>query len=129
GGAVCALSGIVTDPKRVVPRENLVPYRAGFFIFSNYGRGGCQMIIVVEKNASRQQVDHIVRSLEEKGVRVHYSEGVDKTILGLIGDKPKISELPVERYPGVEKVVHVSEPFKLASRSFHPEPSRIQVGN
>ncbi|MDA8352066.1 MAG: 3-deoxy-7-phosphoheptulonate synthase [Firmicutes bacterium] len=87
------------------------------------------MIIVVEKNASRQQVDHIVRSLEEKGVRVHYSEGVDKTILGLIGDKPKISELPVERYPGVEKVVHVSEPFKLASRSFHPEPSRIQVGN
>lgn len=87
------------------------------------------MILVLEPTVTDEQVGNIVRQLEEKGVQVHYSKGVDKTILGLIGDKRKIAELPVERFPGVEKVVHVSEPFKLAGRHFHPEPSRIQVGD
>ncbi|PTX58307.1 3-deoxy-D-arabinoheptulosonate-7-phosphate synthase [Melghirimyces profundicolus] len=86
------------------------------------------MILVLEQDASREQVDRIVTMLEKKGVKVHYSKGVDKTILGLIGSKQTLSRLPVERFSGVEKVVHVSEPFKLAGRSFHPEPSRIRVG-
>ncbi len=87
------------------------------------------MIIVLESDASRGEVDRIVKAVEEKGVKIHYSKGVDKTILGLIGDKKILSQLAVERFSGVEKVVHVSEPFKLASRSFHPEPSQVQVGN
>ncbi|MFD1396579.1 3-deoxy-7-phosphoheptulonate synthase [Kroppenstedtia eburnea] len=87
------------------------------------------MILVLEPDAGSAEVDRIVKTLEEKGVKVHYSKGVDKTILGLIGDKQVLSRLAVERFSGVEKVIHVSEPFKLAGRSFHPEPSRIQVGN
>ncbi|MFC4076936.1 3-deoxy-7-phosphoheptulonate synthase [Salinithrix halophila] len=87
------------------------------------------MIIVLEQQATKEQVDRIVKTLEDKGVKVHYSKGVDKTILGLIGDKQTLSQLPAERFAGVEKVVHVSEPFKLAGRSFHPEPSRIRVRN
>lgn len=87
------------------------------------------MIIVLEPDAGSAEVDRIVKTLEEEGVKVHYSKGVDKTILGLIGDKQVLSRLAVERFSGVEKVIHVSEPFKLASRSFHPEPSRVQVGN
>ncbi|OYD09172.1 3-deoxy-7-phosphoheptulonate synthase [Paludifilum halophilum] len=87
------------------------------------------MIIVLEPNATREQVDRIVQSLEEKGVQIHYSKGVDKTILGLIGGKETLSQLPVERFDGVEKVVPVSEPYKLAGRSFHPEPTRIRVGD
>ncbi|SFS66324.1 3-deoxy-7-phosphoheptulonate synthase [Marininema halotolerans] len=85
------------------------------------------MIIVLEQNATKEQTDHIVEALEAKGVQVHYSKGVDKTILGLIGNKQTLLQIPVQRFAGVEKVVHVSEPFKLASRSFHPEPSRISV--
>ncbi|SMO61750.1 3-deoxy-7-phosphoheptulonate synthase [Melghirimyces algeriensis] len=87
------------------------------------------MIIVLERDASQKQVDSIAKALEEKGIRIHYSKGVDKTILGLIGDKKTLSGLSVERFSGVEKVVHVSEPFKLAGRSFQPESSRIQVRN
>jgi 3-deoxy-7-phosphoheptulonate synthase len=87
------------------------------------------VIIVLEQGATREQVDRIVKTLEEKGVQIHYSKGVDKTILGLIGNKQTLANLPVERFEGVEKVVHVSEPFKLAGRSFHPEPTRIQVGD
>ncbi|PTM59891.1 3-deoxy-7-phosphoheptulonate synthase [Desmospora activa] len=86
------------------------------------------MIIVLEKQATTAQVDHIVQTLKEKGIQVHHSQGVDKTILGLIGDKQLLAGLAVERFPGVDKVVHVSEPFKLAGRSFHPEDSRIRVG-
>ncbi|SDW69859.1 3-deoxy-D-arabinoheptulosonate-7-phosphate synthase [Marininema mesophilum] len=85
------------------------------------------MIIVLEQNATKEQTDHIVTTLEAKGVQVHYSKGVDKTILGLIGNKQILSQIPVQRFAGVEKVMQVSEPFKLASRSFHPEPSRIEV--
>lgn len=85
------------------------------------------MIIVLEKQATKKQEEEITRALEEKGLRVHRSQGVDKTILGLIGDKQVLAGLPVERFPGVDKVVHVSEPFKLAGRSFHPEDTRIRV--
>ncbi|QKG85182.1 3-deoxy-7-phosphoheptulonate synthase [Kroppenstedtia pulmonis] len=85
------------------------------------------MIMVLENGIDENRVERIVEELENKGIQVHYSKGVDKTILGLIGDKQVLTQLSVERFSGVEKVMHVSEPFKLASRSFHPEPSQIQV--
>lgn len=86
------------------------------------------MVIVLEQHALERDIQHIVETVEAKGLKVHLSKGIDKTLLGIIGDKHLIAELPLESYPGVAKVVSISEPYKLAGRPFHPEDTRIRVG-
>lgn len=86
------------------------------------------MVIVLEQHALERDIQHIVETVEAKGLKVHLSKGIDKTLLGIIGDKRLIAELPLESYPGVAKVVSISEPYKLAGRPFHPEDTRIRVG-
>ncbi|AQS56265.1 3-deoxy-7-phosphoheptulonate synthase [Novibacillus thermophilus] len=87
------------------------------------------MVIVLEPDAREEDIQNIVRVVEEKGIKVHLSRGVDKTLIGLIGDKRLMAELPLESYPGVARVVSISEPYKLASRHFHPESTKIRVGD
>lgn len=86
------------------------------------------MIVVMREGASRESIDSVIQLLKSKGLDVHLSEGAEKTIIGVIGPKEKVRELPVETIPGVEKVVPVSNPFKLASRAFHPQDTLVQVG-
>lgn len=86
------------------------------------------MIIVLEQDVLERDIQHIVQTIEAKGLKVHLSKGVDKTVIGLIGDKRLIAEVPLESFPGVGKVVSISEPYKLAGRPFHPEDTRIRVG-
>jgi 3-deoxy-7-phosphoheptulonate synthase len=87
------------------------------------------MIVVMKEGASPKQVQSVVELLESKGLGVHVSEGTEKTIVGVIGPKERVRSLPMETMPGVEKVVVVSNPFKLASRAFHPQDTLIQVGD
>lgn len=87
------------------------------------------MIIVMEQGASDAHIRHVMASVEAKGLKAHLSKGVNKTIIGVIGDKRRLSQMPLESYPGVVKVVHVSEPYKLAGREFHPDDTVIRVGN
>jgi 3-deoxy-7-phosphoheptulonate synthase len=87
------------------------------------------MIVVMKEGASEDQVQSVVRLLKSKGLGVHISEGAEKTIVGVIGPKERVRELPMETLAGVEKLVSVSNPFKLASRAFHPQDTLIQVGN
>lgn len=87
------------------------------------------MMIVLEPNVKEEEIQHIVKTVESKGLKVHRSRGVDKTLIGLIGDKRIIAELPLESYPGVAKVVSISEPYKLAGRNFHPDDTRVRVGD
>jgi 3-deoxy-7-phosphoheptulonate synthase len=86
------------------------------------------MIVVMKEGASLDEVQSVVALLESKGLGVHVSEGAEKTIVGVIGPKDRVRSLPMEAMPGVEKVVAVSNPFKLASRAFHPQDTLIQVG-
>lgn len=87
------------------------------------------MIVVMKEGARPEQVEEVVSLLKSKGLGVHLSEGAEKTIIGVIGPKERVAELPIESVPGVEKVVSVSNPFKLASRAFHPQDTLIQVGD
>jgi 3-deoxy-7-phosphoheptulonate synthase len=87
------------------------------------------VIVVMKEGATKEEVGAVVQLLEQKGLGVHLSEGAEKTIVGVIGAKERVRELPVESMLGVEKVVSVSLPFKLASRQFHPENTTVQVGN
>ncbi|KPV44870.1 3-deoxy-7-phosphoheptulonate synthase [Alicyclobacillus ferrooxydans] len=87
------------------------------------------MIVVMKEGATVEEVQGVVELLESKGLSAHVSEGAEKTIVGVIGPKDRVRELPLEALAGVEKVVVVSNPFKLASRAFHPQDTLVQVGN
>jgi 3-deoxy-7-phosphoheptulonate synthase len=87
------------------------------------------MIVVMNTRASEAQIEHVQKKLEEWGFGTHYSQGVERTIIGVIGPKkPGIME-SIEAMEGVDKVVPILQPFKLASREFQKEISQVNVGN
>ncbi|UOF90501.1 3-deoxy-7-phosphoheptulonate synthase [Fodinisporobacter ferrooxydans] len=87
------------------------------------------MVIVMQKTARAEEIQKIVDTIEALQLRVHISEGTERTIVGIIGNKSVLTDIPLESFDGVEKIVHVTHPFKMASREFHPEPTIIEVGN
>jgi len=87
------------------------------------------MIIVMEPKAGTSELNHVIERLKELGFEAHLSQGVERTIIGAIGDKTKINVEFLEAMPGVERVLPILQPFKLASREFRPERSRVKVGD
>jgi 3-deoxy-7-phosphoheptulonate synthase len=86
------------------------------------------MIIVLRPDATEEQQDHIIKKLKGLGLQVHISKGTERTILGAIGDEAILQSVPLEAIPGVEKVLPILKPFKLASRDFRKENTVIDVG-
>ncbi|MFQ6617219.1 MAG: 3-deoxy-7-phosphoheptulonate synthase [Fidelibacterota bacterium] len=87
------------------------------------------MLVVMERNTPERVIQEVVTRLSEKGFEVHRSTGVTKTVLGIIGDTSDLNPDWLQMMPGVQKVHRISEPFKLASRSFHPDSSVIKIGD
>ena len=87
------------------------------------------MIIVIKPDATKEQLSLFKLSLEEKyHVSIHTSQGMESTVLGLIGDTTQIDEDWVNAQDVVETVKRVQEPYKKANRKFHPENTVIDVG-
>jgi 3-deoxy-7-phosphoheptulonate synthase len=86
------------------------------------------MIIVVRPDASPSQIDHIIERIEELGLRPHVSRGEQRTIIGAIGDENLLQAAPLSAIPGVEQVLPILKPFKLASREFHRRDTEVRVG-
>lgn len=86
------------------------------------------MIVVMESGADQDQVDLVVRRLKEFGFEVHLSQGVERTVIGAIGEKTAEKLGQIEATPGVYKIVPILQPFKLAGKEFRQEPSQIHVG-
>jgi len=87
------------------------------------------MIIVLRPDATGEQQDHIIKKLKGLGLQVHISKGTERTILGAIGDEAILQSVPLEAIPGVEKVLPILKPYKLASREFRKEDTVIDVGS
>ncbi|MBO5197627.1 MAG: 3-deoxy-7-phosphoheptulonate synthase [Lachnospiraceae bacterium] len=87
------------------------------------------MIIVMKPNAKQEAIDHIVQIIRSNGLEVHLSAGQEVTIIGVIGNKTKLADKNLEIADGVERIVPVTESYKLANRKFHPDSSVIKVGN
>ncbi|MFO0960836.1 MAG: 3-deoxy-7-phosphoheptulonate synthase [Isosphaeraceae bacterium] len=85
------------------------------------------MIIVLKPHPSPDQIAHVLERIEELGFTPHLSQGVSRTIIGVIGDEDRLQAEPLQAIEGVESVLPILKPFKLASREFHPEPSVIEV--
>ncbi len=86
------------------------------------------MIIVLRPDASEEQVDHVLARIRELGFKPHLSRGELRTIVGVIGDENKLHAEPLAAIPGVEQVLPILKPFKLASRDWHPKPTVVRVG-
>src|SRR5450432_3084207 len=86
------------------------------------------MIIVLKPNPTPAQVRHVVERIEELGFVPHLSQGVSRTIIGVIGDEEALQAEPLQAIDGVESVVPIMKPFKLASREFHAEDSVFDLG-
>ena len=85
-------------------------------------------IIVMRRDATRADIDHVVERLRDIGAEAHVSEGQIRTIIGAVGDRAIIQQLPWEAFPGVERAVPVLKPYKFVSRDFHPDDSVVEVG-
>ena len=86
------------------------------------------MIVVMKPRAPRAQVDAVVARFEEFGVAVHLSEGAERTIVGAVGDLRRMEPDDLQAMAGVERVIRVLHPFKLASLDFHPRPTVVKAG-
>jgi len=86
------------------------------------------LIIVMRSDCSAEDVAHVIERLEGIGAEAHVSEGRYRTVIGAVGDREVIQQLPWEAFSGVERVVPVLKPFKFVSRDFQPEDSVVNVG-
>ena len=86
------------------------------------------MVVVMEERAPEDQIQHVIATLVEKGFDVHRSTGALKTVLGAVGGNRAFDIRLVEVMDGVHEVLRITEPYKLASRTFKPERTIVSVG-
>ena len=86
------------------------------------------MIIVMRPGSTKKELDHLTQKIKSLGLKPWVSKGIERTIVGVIGDESVIRAQPLEAFPGVEKVLSILKPYKLASRDFKKEPSVIDIG-
>ena len=86
------------------------------------------MIIVMKPRAKKKSVNAVVSLINDNGLKAHLSEGEEVTIIGVIGDKTRLMNKNIGLMDDVDRIIMVSESYKLASRAFHPEPTRVKVG-
>jgi len=85
------------------------------------------MIIVMRSTATQADIDQVVERIIHHGLKPHISRGVERTIIGAIGDERILRNVPFQALPGVEEALPILKPFKLASRDFRTEPSVVEV--
>lgn len=86
------------------------------------------MIIIMKPDATEEHLQTLIERLEGLGIKVHISKGIDRTVVGAIGDTTILREEPIEVYPGVDMVQPIMQPFKLACRQVRPENTLVEVG-
>src|SRR5580765_2449952 len=86
------------------------------------------MVVVMEERATEKQIEQVVARLVDMGMDVHRSTGVTRTVLGVVGQK-RPAAARIEMLDGVHEVLRISEPYKLASRTFKPENTVVTVGD
>jgi 3-deoxy-7-phosphoheptulonate synthase len=85
------------------------------------------MIVVMKPGASRQQIDHIIERIEQLGLRSHVIVGTERTVVAALGEKRDGAKQALETGDGVEKVVPILAPYKMASTEVKKEPTQVEV--
>jgi 3-deoxy-7-phosphoheptulonate synthase len=86
------------------------------------------MLVVMKKGSSEKELEGLLARITESGFVGHVSKGAERTVVGVVGQTyPELRDV-FERLPGVDEVIPISKPYKLSSREFQPESTRIRVG-
>ena len=85
------------------------------------------MLIVMHHHATKEQVDHVIAAVEAMGLTAEPIPGSLRTAIGVLGNQGYVDDSTIRTLPGVRETIHVSKPYKMASRDFHPVPSVIDV--
>jgi 3-deoxy-7-phosphoheptulonate synthase len=86
------------------------------------------MVVVMEERATEAQIEKVVARLVEMGMDVHRSTGVTRTVLGAVGQGHPDKAL-LELLDGVHEVLRITEPYKLASRTFKTDATIVTIGD
>ena len=86
------------------------------------------MIIVLKPDCTETQLQHICEKVQAMGFKYEISRGVKRTLVGVLGEEDRLRNAPLRAIPGVEDVMSVLKPFKLASREFKAEDSVFDLG-
>jgi 3-deoxy-7-phosphoheptulonate synthase len=85
------------------------------------------MIVVMKTSSSQDEISRVVNRIEVGGLKAHISQGIEHTVIGVLGQAfPELRDA-LELLPGVEQVIPVSKPYKLASREFHPQDTIVEL--
>ncbi len=87
------------------------------------------MIVVMTKSSGEEAIQRVIGRLKDNGFAIHESRGVEKILLGAVGDKSHYTDLALDAMDGVEKVISILVPYKLASREFKQENTVIKLGD
>ena len=86
------------------------------------------MFVVLRSGCTPEQRYRIVKAIEEAGLAVQISEGHHRIVIGVVGDEDHLRNVAMERFPGVEKVIPLKAPYRLAARETHPPDTVVEVG-
>jgi 3-deoxy-7-phosphoheptulonate synthase len=86
------------------------------------------MLIVMNHKAGPKQIDTVIKTVEALGLTAAPIPGSERTAIGVLGNKGYVDDSTIRDLPGVQEVIHVSKPYKLVSRDFHPKNTIVRVG-
>ena len=86
------------------------------------------MLIVMKKDASPREIEHVVETIRRMGLTAHPIPGTQRTAIGVTGNKQQVDSDRIANLPGVQEVIHVTKPYYLVSRENHPEDTVVDVG-
>lgn len=87
------------------------------------------MIVVMKPGACENSIQSVVNYIEQNGLSVHLSRGEEVTIIGIVGNKSRICAENLAVYKEVDRIMPVTESYKLANKKFHPSPTSVKVGD
>src|SRR5688572_32150882 len=82
----------------------------------------------MNSNAPQASIDRVVSEIERMGSQAHLSQGQFRTVIGAVGEEGTLDQSHLASLDGVEKVVPIMKPYKLASREFHEDDSVVEIG-
>ncbi len=85
------------------------------------------MLIVMAHNATQTDIDKVISTVSDMGFTAAPIPGSERTAIGVLGNKGYVDDTTIRDLPGVQQAIHVSKPYKLVSRDFHPEDTIVDV--
>ena len=87
------------------------------------------MIVVMKTSSSQDEINEVVKRIEGSGLKAHISQGTEHTVIGVLGQTFSEIQDMLLLLPGVEEVIPISKPYKLASWEFHPQNTVVKIND